>query len=234
MGGIRFRDPSCHPVIQEKPTNRKGPLPQPLDLHRGSGASSLSLAAKAVDSCEAQGGWTSTTSWSKGRGGTRCGADEFFLTIKAQWKDGDGAYLIQVAEFSLFLFFELLRIALLISVSVYKSHGSCLNLVSIFLAQGVIGPGIFAFAQRKTSTFLTTFIMARSPVLSFLLFGALVLLGKRSMESFVGSPATQRRSVVARRAEEEEEPEKVAAPGDRLKLKAMGNGMDLEMELFKL
>lgn len=76
--------------------------------------------------------------------------------------------------------------------------------------------------------------MARSPVLSFLLFGALVLLGKRSMESFVGSPATQRRSVVARRAEEEEEPEKVAAPGDRLKLKAMGNGMDLEMELFKL
>lgn len=66
--------------------------------------------------------------------------------------------------------------------------------------------------------------MARSPVLSFLLFGALVLLGKRSMESFVGSPATQRRSVVARRAEEEEEPEKVAAPGDRLKLKAMGMG----------
>ena len=46
------------------------------------------------------------------------------------------------------------------------------------------------------------------------------------MESFVGSPATQRRSVVARRAEEEEEPEKVAAPGDRLKLKAMGNGME--------
>ena len=42
------------------------------------------------------------------------------------------------------------------SVSVCKSHGSCLNLVSIFLAQGVIGPGIFAFAQRKTSTFLTT------------------------------------------------------------------------------
>ena len=90
------------------------------------------------------------------------------------------------------------------------------------------------FRAAKNLHFLDDFIMARSPVLSFLLFGALVLLGKRSMESFVGSPATQRRSVVARRAEEEEEPEKVAAPGDRLKLKAMGNGMDLEMELFKL
>eukprot|EP00434_Breviolum_minutum_P038025 symbB.v1.2.033719.t1/scaffold4230.1/size42768/4 len=84
------------------------------------------------------------------------------------------------------------------------------------------------FRAAKNLHFLDDFIMARSPVLSFLLFGALVLLGKRSMESFVGSPATQRRSVVARRAEEEEEPEKVAAPGDRLKLKVLspeGNGM---------
>ena len=65
--------------------------------------------------------------------------------------------------------------------------------------------------------------MARSPVLSFLLFGVLALLGKRSMETFVGITSAQpnRAPQVARMAEgeEEEEPEYVAAPGDRLKLK---------------
>ena len=65
--------------------------------------------------------------------------------------------------------------------------------------------------------------MARSPVLSFLLFGVLALLGKRCMETFVGITSAQpnRAPQVARmaEAEEEEEPEYVAAPGDRLKLK---------------
>jgi hypothetical protein len=64
--------------------------------------------------------------------------------------------------------------------------------------------------------------MARSPVLSFLLFGVLALLGKRGMEPFVGVTSRPKRAPqVARMAEgeEEEEPEYVAAPGDRLKLK---------------
>lgn len=61
--------------------------------------------------------------------------------------------------------------------------------------------------------------MARSPILSFVLFGALALLGKRTVENFVGATQTRRGSLMTRRAEEEEKEEKVAAPGDRLKLK---------------
>lgn len=53
--------------------------------------------------------------------------------------------------------------------------------------------------------------MARSPVASLLLFGALALLGKRTVESFVGTGSVGRGSVVARRAEEE--PEYVPPPG---------------------
>lgn len=64
--------------------------------------------------------------------------------------------------------------------------------------------------------------MARSSVLGVLLFGALALFTKHAAQSFVGTPATQRRSAVARRAEEAETEgdEYVAAAGDRLKLKA--------------
>ena len=65
--------------------------------------------------------------------------------------------------------------------------------------------------------------MARSPVLSFLFFGVLALLGKRSMETFVGVTSRPNRAPqvvrMAEGEEEEEEPEYVAAPGDRLKLK---------------
>lgn len=64
--------------------------------------------------------------------------------------------------------------------------------------------------------------MARSPILSFVLFGALALLGKRTVENFVGATQTRRGSLMTRRAEEEEKEEKVAAPGDRLKLKVRG------------
>lgn len=75
--------------------------------------------------------------------------------------------------------------------------------------------------------------MARSPVLSFLLFGVLALLGKRGMETFVGVTSRPKRAPqVARMAEgeEEEEPEYVAAPGDRLKLKVLspeGDGISV-------
>eukprot|EP00438_Fugacium_kawagutii_P021832 Skav225964 [mRNA] locus=scaffold509:193709:207612:- [translate_table: standard] len=69
--------------------------------------------------------------------------------------------------------------------------------------------------------------MARSPVASLLLFGALALLGKRTVESFVGT-GSSRGSIVARRAEGESE--YVPPPGDRLKLKVLspeGDGISV-------
>eukprot|EP00438_Fugacium_kawagutii_P022057 Skav220168 [mRNA] locus=scaffold564:333783:338694:- [translate_table: standard] len=85
-------------------------------------------------------------------------------------------------------------------------------------------------AERTAPVSQPSSAMARSPILSFVLFGALALLGKRTVESFVGATQTRRGSVMTRRAEEEEAEEKVAAPGDRLKLKVLspeGDGISV-------